>query len=287
MTDNIGQYMYINGAYCEAETAFSQVNIIENSEKGRQIPILARIYEVIRYVDGIPLFWEEHIERLNASLSAYLEDFPIDSDALKEECSVLIKKCKKNNCNIQIVFYIHLDRNVDKVVYVKKHFYPTTEMYENGVAAGVVHINRDNPSVKNWIPSYKSAVQDVMKDNFEVLLANDQDEILEGSRSNFFYVKDGLVYTCPQHLVLNGITRINVLRAIEKCGLDIVEKSLNVNELANIDGAFLSGTSLNVLPIRCIDDNCYIEQGNKPEIITKIMNSFDKIVEDYLNYRKA
>lgn len=281
LTDNSGKYIYINGlthkyvnAGCEAEIL---INTIENSDK-----IVARIYEVVRFIDGIPVFWEEHLDRLNNSLLAYLDSDQVELEFLRRECCNLVKKCELFNCNVQVTFYIDDQQSVNIVIYVKKYFYPTQEMYENGVDTDVVHINRDNPEIKNWVPEYKAAVKAAMGENFEILLTNDNDEILEGSRSNFFYIKDGKVYTSPKNLVLNGITRINVLRAIEKCGFEIVEKSLSISEIGNTDGAFLSGTSLNVLPIRKIGSVIIFNDKRLPEMVEKIMLSFENILNAYV-----
>ena len=79
---------------------------------------------------------------------------------------------------------------------------------------------------------------------------------------------------------LKGITRKYVLQAAESIGLKINQKSLHKDELQNYK-AFLSGTSLNVLPIYSIG-NVLLDSANDKTII-QLLDAYLKIVESYLD----
>ena len=93
-----------------------------------------------------------------------------------------------------------------------------------------------------------------------------------------FFVKGDKVYTAKASDVLIGITRKHIFNVCEKLNIKIVEESIHVDDLDKLDGAFMSGTSVNVLPISSIDsiklnsinnriireiNQAYIEEMNK------------------------
>ena len=97
---------------------------------------------------------------------------------------------------------------------------------------------------------------------FEAILINHDDTVSEGSRSNVFFVKDKKIITSPDELVLLGVTRSKVISACQETF--VVEKRIiNFNELKDFDGAFITGTSNDVLPIKTMDDIVYNSSQNK------------------------
>src|SRR5690606_31821955 len=118
------------------------------------------------------------------------------------------------------------------------------------------YYERDNPNAKVLVTSFKEDVAKALKEKeaFEALLVNKSGYIPEGSRSNMFFVKGDKVYTAKASEVLIGITRKYIFNVCDKLNIKIVEESIHVDDLDKLDGAFMSGTSVNVLPISSIDN---------------------------------
>ena len=116
-----------------------------------------------------------------------------------------------------------------------------------------------------------------------MLLINDKGFITEGSRSNIFFIKDNKIITPPQKEVLNGITRRNILKICKQNKIDIIEESLNVSNIKEIDVAFLSGTSLKVLPVKQIEKH---EFNIENEFLKRIMKLYNDAIDNYILTKK-
>lgn len=92
--------------------------------------------------------------------------------------------------------------------------------------------------------------------------------VTEGSSTNMFGVKDGVVHTHPvTNLILEGITRKVVLRLCQELGLPVVEEAFTLEETFDMDEVFYTSTTAEVMPVTTIDRR---EIGNgKPGLITK------------------
>ena len=95
------------------------------------------------------------------------------------------------------------------------------------------------------------ALHDVNRRGFdEAILLNDRGDIAEGSGENVFVVRDGTLYTNDRDAdILPGITRDSVLVLARQAGIPVMVRPLTVDDLAQADEAFLTGTAAEVVPI--------------------------------------
>jgi len=77
--------------------------------------------------------------------------------------------------------------------------------------------------------------------------------ITEGSRSNIFFIKNGKVHTPPAHAVLKGVTRSHVIGICKELGMEVTKGCLHKDEVSIIEGAFITGTTVDALPIASIE----------------------------------
>lgn len=89
------------------------------------------------------------------------------------------------------------------------------------------------------------------QDHYEYLLLDEEQNILEGSLTNFWGVRDGAVWTAGEG-VLEGITRGILLDLIPGLGLALRQTAVNQAEVPLLDEAFLSGSSRAVMPVVAI-----------------------------------
>jgi branched-chain amino acid aminotransferase len=83
----------------------------------------------------------------------------------------------------------------------------------------------------------------------EVLLLDGHGRVAEAPTSNVFVARAGTLRTPPAERVLSGITRDSVLALAQAEGIPTAETHLSPDELDDADEAFLTATSLPVLPI--------------------------------------
>lgn len=246
-------------------------------------PSSRTLYEVVRVQAGIPLFLERHLERLESS--AKLVGCSVNSIAREIEISIheLIKANNNPDKNIKVIVY-NLDSGIpDYMAYFIHSSYPSAGEYSNGVHAILLREERTNPNAKVVNAGYKERVAAALSEPgaFEALLVNSSNEVTEGSRSNLFFVKHGIIYTAPKGNVLIGITRVCVFELCEKLGIEIVEKPISASTLGEMDGVFMTGTSPKLLPIRTIDDMRFGSADNPA--IKALMKGYDDMLEEYIN----
>ncbi len=255
--------------------------VLSASEQMRPIPPGAPvIYEVIRLMGGIPLFLEAHLERLERSLMlAEFAETP-DKGAVTAAIASLTKTCSVSNQNLRINVWQESGGIYWTGLFVESH-YPDPETYRQGVAAGLLKMSRSNPNAKVWQEELKAAVASecALRGLYEMILVDQQDRISEGSRSNLFFTQGNTLITAPDEYVLEGITRLKLLEIIAGQNIPVIKRHISVAELDSFDGAFITGTSIHLLPLRQIDS--WERQSSEQPLIRHLMAAFDKTVEQY------
>lgn len=270
MEDNAGALYILNGKL-ETTDKLGQIDMSE----------LHVVYEVIRIIKGVPLFMEDHYTRMFKSLNLLAKNLTVSQEEMRNEIQKLAMECNLRNFNAKVMVYPTGEiQNI--LLYVSRSNYPSREEICAGVPVSLLHCERVNPNAKVLNLQYKEKVSKKINEDkvFEVLLVNLENYITEGSRSNVFFIKDGKAYTAPGEFVLKGITRQYVFDACRRAGVEVVEKLLDVGELKEVEGAFLSGTSIKVLPVSSIDEIRY-DSSNNP-LITAIRDQFEGIINKYI-----
>lgn len=225
------------------------------------------IYEIIRVIRSHPIFLEEHLDRLDKSLDLLDGERDIDRKLIKEEIFNMCSKDHRENFNIRLNYYHKLDEYTFEAL---KGHYPTPNMELEGVRVATYEYRRDNPNIKVFDMDLRRSMQN-KKDDLEVfeVLYVDDDLIYEGSKSNIFFIEGEKVITSMDSDVLQGITRLKVLEVCEELGYEVEKREIHRDELMLFRGAFLTGTSISVLPIRRIDDRRFDPDHEMIEAIRK------------------
>jgi branched-chain amino acid aminotransferase len=245
-----------------------------------------QLYEVIRIINGIPVFLEDHLDRLYlSSRLTGMTQLP-DSHVLEEMIRNFIISQKKETGNIKLSFSFS-NSSTEPICELNfvPHYYPTSEEYANGVKVGLMAAERPIPQAKVQNSGIRDRANQSISDNklFEVLLIDAEENITEGSRSNVFFIKNRTLYSAPTDKILQGITRIKVLELCNKAGIPVIEMSIPVNTLDQFDAAFLTGTSSKLLPISSVNEVRY--KTNLPLII-KLQKLYNQLIENYLLERR-
>jgi len=89
----------------------------------------------------------------------------------------------------------------------------------------------------------------------EALLLNHNGHIIEASRANIFWSKDGTLYTPPLSSgCLNGITRQQVIKQAKNLKISVKEQNLTLEILKQANDAFLTNSLMGVMPIEITDE---------------------------------
>ena len=108
----------------------------------------------------------------------------------------------------------------------------------------------------------------------EGIMLNPAGQVAEGTMTNVFIVKDGVVRTPPlEDGILPGITRGFVLEVAREAGVSIREESFPPANLLTADEAFLTGTTRAVQPILSVDE-IQLGDGRRGPVSYKLMQAF-------------
>ncbi|MCG6186350.1 aminotransferase class IV [Maribellus maritimus] len=237
------------------------------------------IYEVLRVVDGIPLFLEDHLDRFYASAEIAGKIIRFSEIQIENLLNQLIEYNEVKTGNILISC-----KNNLKAFFIA-HNYPTPEMIKNGVSCGILKAERENPNAKVFQTTVRQQANQLIEENgfYEVLLVDGEARITEGSRSNVFFVKDNFLFTPPAGEVLLGITRQKVLDLAIKNDLKYSEEDILLRDISSFDAVFLSGTSPKILPVNKIENFFYNTQNS---VVTKLIESYESLIMRYISDKK-
>ena len=267
-----GRFFLINN-YIRTSTRFNPIFL----KKG------INLYEVVRVIRGKVLFLEDHYDRVKNSADLSGLKLFYDQNTLRENLKKLINSNKLNFGNIKFVFHFENDeKNNYFFAYPVPYRYPGQDEYNFGVELLTHQFDRPKPNIKNWLPDFRSLVDELKDKNevYEILLVNDEGTVTEGSQSNFFMIRGNTIVTPPKNIILPGITRKYVFKICKEQDINLVEEQFKTSELFNAQSTFITGTSPQILPVSVIDGKKFLVKNH---ILQKIISEYNKIVEDYIS----
>ena len=236
------------------------------------------IYEVLRVINGKPIFLETHLRRMKNSFELINKEFKFSDEEISMEINNLIKTENKFEGNIKITYGVH--EKILRIFFIE-HSYPSSEMYESGVKTILYFGERENPNAKIVNENFREKVNSEIKDKnvYEAILVDKNGYITEGSKSNIFMVKDNELLTSPIKAVLPGVTRGEIIKIAQKLGIKIKEVEYKYSDIDKLDGMFISGTSPKILPIKEVND---ISLNPNNNIIRKLRIEYDNEINQYI-----
>ncbi|MGB4205532.1 MAG: aminotransferase class IV [Bacteroidales bacterium] len=243
------------------------------------------IYEVFRVQEAIPVFIEDHLDRLWHTALISDVELPFSRNDILKEIYMLIKANPPGDGNIKIFITLPNHGEMLRLLYFTPHQYPTKEQFTKGVAVRLFNAERNEPNAKIMDVALRSATDHIKTERnvYEVLLVSGQGFITEGSRSNVFFIQNQKLVTPPVHTVLEGVTRKNIIQLCKENNIEFTEEPVHINELNKMDAVFISGTSRRVLPVCCIDNLNFNPQH---PLIPMLQQLFEDRVMQYLSRKK-
>jgi branched-chain amino acid aminotransferase len=213
------------------------------------------IYEVIRMIKGSPVFFHDHMERLESSMRIRHKAPLAKISELRKDIINLVKTEKRKDINLKIVLNYNQD-STNYLIYFVEPIYPSEEQYKKGVKGILFYAERKDPESKVINHKLRSSIYHklILEGGYEALLVNEENQITEGSRSNIFFLKGGTLTTAPDDKILNGITRKHILDICRDKNIKVKFMCVPVESIQDYDAVFMTGTSPMVLQFYCVGD---------------------------------
>lgn len=252
--------VYLNGAFMPIEEA--------------KVPVLDRgflfgdgVYEVIPVYARHAFRMRDHLQRLQHSLDGIRLPNPHSMEEWEAILDVLIAQLPLDDQYL----YLHITRGVAKrdhpfpnppvppTVFVMSSplTHPPAEAIARGVSCITVQDNRwlrcDIKSI-SLLPNVLMRQASVDAGCGEAILIRDDSFMTEGSASNIFMVKDGVLFAPPKdHLMLPGITYDVILELATTHGIKAEIRKIMKAELFSADELILTSSTREVMPITSLD----------------------------------
>jgi len=83
----------------------------------------------------------------------------------------------------------------------------------------------------------------------DALMLDWEGRVAECTGANVFFVKDGVIHTPIADCFLDGITRQTVIELARRRGVQVVERRILPEEMADFTECFITGTAAEVTPV--------------------------------------
>jgi len=251
--------VYINGKmFAEANAAISVFDRSYLYGEGA--------FETLRAYNGRPAFCDMHYHRLRANCEKLSIDLPVDEYAFEHAVIKTINANRLKNAHMRVtVSPVGVSVGIERpskmktniVIFARPLKERPKEHYEKGARIVIVEsVFADDPEMSeikstNYLTKMLARMEVSRKKADEGLLMNRSGSILEGSATNLFVVKDGVLFTPPlSDGCLPGITRWVVLGLAEGLKIPCRESSLRLTDIKKVDEIFLTGSTAEILPVR-------------------------------------
>ena len=133
----------------------------------------------------------------------------------------------------------------------------------NGITMGTTRFRRPTPDCMPvdakaacLYPNNARMLREVVGRGFQNAIVCDAiGNVAETATSNIFMVKDGVVMTpVPSGCFLNGITRQRTISLLREDGVEVVEKSLSLQDFMEADEIFTTGNAMKVMHVTQLED---------------------------------
>jgi len=261
---------------------------IEFSDRGFQYG--DGLFETIEVINGIPVFLDQHLQRLNTGCKRLLIPTP-DIDLLNKEAYQLAEGSTRAVLKLIVtrgsggrgyrqpesiqatrLFSLHPFPDYPESLCKQgiNALFCRTRLGLNPMLAGIKHMNRLEQVLarSEWTAS----------DIHEGIMMDNNNHVIEGTMSNLFIVKDQCLYTPTlKESGVNGILRNIIIALATENQLPIIEKMLMKQDVVTADEVFVTNSIIGIWPVKKIDTQLF-QVGSITETLQRLFSEYKQQV---------
>ncbi|RME89519.1 MAG: hypothetical protein D6767_08360, partial [Candidatus Hydrogenedentota bacterium] len=213
------------------------------------------VYDTMLVLQQKPVFYQDHLERLQNALKYF--EFPVKSNwqvSLKKNIeSFLTRSNPQFHYRLRILITpgklsLSSDRieEMNTVLFLSKiekqketfsFFVDEIRKNADSTLPAFVKITSANKNLLSALRAKRYGAD-------ESLLLNQKGYITEGSFSNVFWIKNGILFTpAVENNLLAGITRSKILECAQRLKMPVQEGNFKLNEILKAEECFLSSST--------------------------------------------
>ncbi len=282
--DQMTGHIWFNGELVPWEDA--NVHILTHG-----LHYASSVFEGERAYEGQIFKLQEHTERLFFSAEALDMKIPYTVEEINQACIDTLEKQGLTNAYIRPVVWRGSEMmgvsaqsnriNVAIAVWEWPSYFAPEERLK-GIRLDRAKWCRPDPKT---IPCFAKAAglymictlsKHAAEENgyADALMLDYRGQVAEATAANIFFIKDGVIHTPTPDCFLNGITRQTVLDLAKARQIEVVERVIMPEEMADFTECFLTGTAAEVTPVSEIGEYKF----TPGEICKVLMEDYDKAV---------
>jgi len=247
------------------------------------------VYETLKVRSGKLFFVKRHAQRLLFSAQNIFLKHSLNQEQIQNWLISFAKflktKTESDDFSTNLKVFLVGNKNnlqADFLIVPLNPLFVDKKLRKKGVSTIAFEYQRWQPESKslNMLPSYVYFSLAKKLNCYDALFMNFNQEILEGSRTNFYLLQDKTIFTPPKDEVLNGITRQTILETAIQSDFKIVEKKVKLSDFQQFDASFLSSTSTKILPTQTIFKNSFKDLNQLQNLQKLEQIQFKKLPEN-------
>jgi branched-chain amino acid aminotransferase len=231
----------------------------------------------------------DHVERLLESAKIATLEVPFDRDALEAACLATVRANALAEGYLRPLVYVGANSlgigardNPTEVAIIAFPWPPMLgeEGLKRGVRAQISTLARGHlghtmskAKISGQYVNSALAKREAQRNGYdEAIMLDPEGRVAEGTTDNIFIVWKGVLLTPPLEMsILAGITRDSVIALARDLGIEVVERSFTRDMLYTASEVFLTGTAIELTPVREVDGYTI---GPPGPITTRLQNAF-------------
>lgn len=211
------------------------------------------VFETMRACRGQVALLGSHLKRMSRSLKVLKLASPASVSTIPEHIARLLKVNRLKNARVRVMVWQKNGR-AHVAILCEPLKSPSVRQYREGFQGMLTNGHRRNTSepVKSLdYGIFREGLRKARAAGFdEALFLNYKGELVEGSRTNIFLVKDNCLFTPPiESGCLPGVTRQAVLTRARRLKLRCAAKTLKAQDLFEADEAFVTNALIGIMPL--------------------------------------
>ncbi|MCP4419271.1 MAG: hypothetical protein GY805_21870 [Chloroflexi bacterium] len=240
------------------------------------------VYSALRTFDHNKfLYLEDHIQRTSrsAKLMGWMDDLDEGRlrQALHEVCTQYPMPEARVRFDLLATAPHHLHTNSRLLIALMPFSSPPPSFYQKGVCVDFAHdLVRTQPLAKTADFAQTRQKYQAGGKVYEYLLLDEQNHILEGTGTNFYGVRDGVLHTAVTG-ILAGITRKIILNLAQALHIPVNLSPIHMDEIPLLTEAALSSSSRALLPVVQIGEQV-VGNGRPGSICQQLLAAYNDFV---------
>lgn len=277
----MGDVLYFNGRFTTTAE-----RIVSVEDRGFQFG--DGVYEVFKFVAKRPIFLFDHFRRMDRGL----QEIDIPNPWTEASFSQTMSKLLERTSFADGIVYIQVTRGEGErahfypdgmqptaVAYSRRFVFPDAARKERGIrmiTAPDLRWKQCQIKSINLLPNALAKKKAQRAGADEALLV-EEGTVREGASASFFVVRAGKIITHPldEH-ILPGVVRDRVIGLAISAKIRVDERPLRETELFQLDEAFITSTTMGVMPVTEIDDRV-IGNSRRGEVTAELQRLFDAL----------